>query len=153
VLPDEDHGAQSTPRGSEPCPQGGLYLVKRLCDLTLQETGTHFGEESYGVVGWARSQVRAKQAVDQPSKKRVEQVEAFIRSTKNLTPIPVNWSVYIVPAGAISSGSTAHARDWQSSSTQSTEDDPTADTVPGKRDTRDHQSHHERESCGGCHEQ
>ena len=30
-----------------------MYLVKRLCGLTLQETAGHFGVESYGVVGWA----------------------------------------------------------------------------------------------------
>ncbi|HSF10536.1 MAG TPA: helix-turn-helix domain-containing protein [Nitrospirales bacterium] len=40
--------------------QVAMYLVKRLCDLTLRETATHFGVESYGVVGWACAQVRAK---------------------------------------------------------------------------------------------
>ena len=55
-----------------------MYLVKRLCDLTLQETATHFGVESYGVVGWACAQVRAKQTTDPRFKKRVEQVEALI---------------------------------------------------------------------------
>lgn len=37
-----------------------MYLVKRLCDLMLQETAGHFGVESYGVVGWACAQVRRK---------------------------------------------------------------------------------------------
>ena len=30
-----------------------IYLMKQLCDLTLQETATDFGVRSYGVVGWA----------------------------------------------------------------------------------------------------
>jgi chromosomal replication initiation ATPase DnaA len=59
-----------------------MYLVKRLCDLTLQETAVHFGVESYGVVGWACAQVRAKQATDQRFKKWVEQVEAFMNQQK-----------------------------------------------------------------------
>jgi len=59
-----------------------MYLVKRLCDLTLQETATHFGVESYGVVGWACAQVRAKQRTDLRFKNRVEHVEAFIRQEK-----------------------------------------------------------------------
>jgi hypothetical protein len=55
-----------------------MYLVKRLCDLTLQETAGHFGVESYGVVGWACAQMRAKQATDPRFKKRVAQVEVQI---------------------------------------------------------------------------
>lgn len=31
--------------------QVAMYLVKRLCDLRLQETAAHLGVESYGVVG------------------------------------------------------------------------------------------------------
>jgi chromosomal replication initiation ATPase DnaA len=59
-----------------------MYLVKRLCDLTLQETAGHFGVESYEVVGWACAQVRAKQAADQRFKKRVEQVEISFSQQK-----------------------------------------------------------------------
>jgi chromosomal replication initiation ATPase DnaA len=55
-----------------------MYLVKRLCDLTLQETAGHFGVESCGVVGWACAQVRAKQAADRLFRKRVDQVETFM---------------------------------------------------------------------------
>jgi chromosomal replication initiation ATPase DnaA len=55
-----------------------MYLGKRLCDLTLQETAGYFGVESYGVVGWACAQVRAKQAADRLFQKRVAQAEAFI---------------------------------------------------------------------------
>lgn len=59
-----------------------MYLVKRLCDLTLQETAAHFGVESYGVVGWACAQVRAKQAKDSRFKKRVAQAEILINQQK-----------------------------------------------------------------------
>lgn len=62
--------------------KAAMYLVKRLCDLTLQETAGYFGVESYGVVGWACPQVRAKQAADPLFKKRVDQVETFIRQQK-----------------------------------------------------------------------
>jgi hypothetical protein len=59
-----------------------MYLVKRLCDLTLQETATHFGVESYGVMGWACAQVRAIQTTDPCFKKRVARVAALIRQQK-----------------------------------------------------------------------
>ncbi len=59
-----------------------MYLVKRLCDLTLQDTAADVGVESYGVVGWACAQVRAKQAADKAFKKRVERVEALISQQK-----------------------------------------------------------------------
>ncbi len=52
-----------------------MYLVKRLCDLTLQETAAYFGVESYGLVGWACAQIREKQINDIRFNKRVEQVE------------------------------------------------------------------------------
>jgi len=62
--------------------KAAMYLVELLCDLTLQETAVHVGMESYGVVGWTCAQVRAKQAADQRSKKRVSQVEAEISQQK-----------------------------------------------------------------------
>lgn len=52
---------------------GNLGRVMR--HLKLQETATHFGVESYGVVGWACAQVRPKQLSDSRFKKRVEKVE------------------------------------------------------------------------------
>jgi chromosomal replication initiation ATPase DnaA len=55
-----------------------MYLVKRLCDLTLQETATQFGVTSYGVVGWACAQVRAKLVKVPRFKKQVAQVERLI---------------------------------------------------------------------------
>ncbi len=60
-----------------------MYLVKRLCDLTLQETAKQFGVTSYGVVGWACTQVRVKQAEDARFKKRVELVEISISPKKS----------------------------------------------------------------------
>jgi hypothetical protein len=63
-----------------------MYLVKRLCDLTLQETTAHFGVESYGVVGWACAQVRAKQTTDLRFKKTGVNINS---STKNLTSLSV----------------------------------------------------------------
>lgn len=59
-----------------------MYLVKRLCDLTLRETAGHFGVESYEVVGWACAQARANQAADSRFKKRVAQVEQLISQQK-----------------------------------------------------------------------
>ncbi len=61
-----------------------MYLVKRLCDLTLQETAARFGVKSYGVVGWACSQVRAKQAEDDRFKKRVARVELLFCPQKKI---------------------------------------------------------------------
>ncbi len=43
-----------------------MYLVKRRYDLTLPETAREFGVTSYGAVGWACAQVRAKQAAEPP---------------------------------------------------------------------------------------
>jgi chromosomal replication initiation ATPase DnaA len=63
-----------------------MYLVKRLCVLTLQETAVHFGVKSYGVVGWAYAQVRAKQTADQRFKKGVDQVEAEMSQQKICSP-------------------------------------------------------------------
>jgi REP-associated tyrosine transposase len=59
-----------------------MYLVKRLCDRTLPETAREFGVSSYGAVGWACAQVRAKQEAEPQFKQRVEAVEALIRQPK-----------------------------------------------------------------------
>ena len=59
-----------------------MYLVKRRCDLTLWETASKFGVTSYGVVGWACAQVRAKQAKDPRFRKRLEQVKGIIDQHK-----------------------------------------------------------------------
>jgi hypothetical protein len=38
----------------------GMYLVKELCDLKLQEIAERFGMGSYGAVGWACHGVAAR---------------------------------------------------------------------------------------------
>lgn len=59
-----------------------MYLVKRLCDLTLPETARVFEVASYGTVGWACAQVRTKQQADPQFKKRVAEVEALFSQPK-----------------------------------------------------------------------
>jgi len=59
-----------------------MYVVKWLCDLTLSETAREFGVTSYGAVGWACAQVRAKQDTEPQFKKRVEEVEMSISQRK-----------------------------------------------------------------------
>ena len=59
-----------------------MYLVKRLCDLTLPETAREFGVTSYGAVGWACAQMRAKQDAEPRFKKQVEEVEALFSQPK-----------------------------------------------------------------------
>ena len=55
--------------------KAAMYLVKRLCDLTLQDTAKEFGVRSYGVVGWACAQVKSKMQQDSSFRKRVTRVE------------------------------------------------------------------------------
>ncbi len=59
-----------------------MYVVKRLCDLTLSETARECGVTSYGAVGWACAQVKAKPDTEPQFKKRVAQVEAIISQQK-----------------------------------------------------------------------
>jgi len=49
----------------------GMYLVKRLCDMTLNEVAGMFGVSSYGVVGWACNWVRVKMDSDKRFRKKV----------------------------------------------------------------------------------
>jgi hypothetical protein len=37
-----------------------MYLVRRCCDRTLEETAQLFGVGSYGTVGWASHGVQSK---------------------------------------------------------------------------------------------
>jgi hypothetical protein len=37
-----------------------MYLLKRCCDRTLEETAELFGVRSYGTVGWASHGVQSK---------------------------------------------------------------------------------------------
>ncbi len=73
LLPNHYHLCVRTPAGN---------LGRVMRHPKLQETATHFGVESYGVVGWAGAQVRAKQLSDSRFKKRVEQVETAMSLQK-----------------------------------------------------------------------
>lgn len=55
----------------------GMYLVKELCDRTLQEVAKRFGTGSYGAVGWACHQVVSKMESDAKFRRQV----ASIRQT------------------------------------------------------------------------
>lgn len=59
-----------------------MYLVKRLCDLTLQETAERFRVGSYGVIGWACHGVRSRMQIDERLKKRVESIEKRVYQQK-----------------------------------------------------------------------
>jgi len=49
----------------------GMYLVKELCDMTLQEIAKRFGTGSYGVVGWACHRVASRMESDANFRKQV----------------------------------------------------------------------------------
>jgi chromosomal replication initiation ATPase DnaA len=52
----------------------GIYSVKRLCDMTLNEVAGMFGVSSYGVVGWACNWVRVKMDRDKRFRKKVKEI-------------------------------------------------------------------------------
>jgi putative transposase len=60
----------------------GMYLVKRMCDLTLNEVAQRFGVTSYGVVGWACNGIRKKIELNKVLKKKVERIEYIIYQQK-----------------------------------------------------------------------
>lgn len=60
----------------------GMYLVKQLCDLRLQQIAEQFGIGSYGAVGWACHGVRLKAQSDRRFQKQVEQIKALICQQK-----------------------------------------------------------------------
>ena len=60
-------------RGSE-ARKVGMYLVKRLCDMTLNEVAEMFGVSSYGVVGWACNWVKVKMEKDKRLRKKIEEI-------------------------------------------------------------------------------
>ena len=49
----------------------GMYLVKELCDLKLQEIAERFGTGSYGAVGWACHGVTSRMECDAKFRDRV----------------------------------------------------------------------------------
>jgi REP element-mobilizing transposase RayT len=52
----------------------GMYLVKELCDLKLQEIAEQFGTGSYGTVGWACHGIAARMNSDASFRDRVESI-------------------------------------------------------------------------------
>lgn len=52
----------------------GMYLVKELCDLTLQEIAQRFGTGSYGSVGWACHGVMSRMEADAKFRERVARI-------------------------------------------------------------------------------
>ena len=59
-----------------------MYFVHRLCDLTLRETAKCFRVESYGVVGWACTQMRHRIASDKRFRDRTGGIETRIIQQK-----------------------------------------------------------------------
>ena len=55
----------------------GMYLVKELCDLKLQEIAQRFGTGSYGAVGWACHGVGSRMGSDEKFRERID----YIRRT------------------------------------------------------------------------
>jgi chromosomal replication initiation ATPase DnaA len=62
-----------------------MYLVKRCCDRTLEETAKLFGVGSYGTVGWACHGVQSKVAGEREFRDRIEKIIQRIYQP-NLTP-------------------------------------------------------------------
>jgi putative transposase len=52
----------------------GMYLVKELCDLRLQEIAERFGTGSYGAVGWACHGVSSRMKSDAKFRDRVDRI-------------------------------------------------------------------------------
>jgi hypothetical protein len=52
----------------------GMYLVKELCDLKLQEIAERFGTGSYGGVGWACHGVASRMNSDARFRDRVDSI-------------------------------------------------------------------------------
>ncbi len=59
-----------------------MYLVKRLCGLTLQQTADRFGLGSYGAVGWACNRVKSKMELKRAFKKQMEKIQALAYQQK-----------------------------------------------------------------------
>jgi chromosomal replication initiation ATPase DnaA len=51
-----------------------MYLVRRCCDRTLEETAQLFGVRSYGTVGWASHGVQLKVGGQKEFRDRLEKI-------------------------------------------------------------------------------
>jgi chromosomal replication initiation ATPase DnaA len=59
-----------------------MYLVRRCCDRTLQETARLFGVGSYGAVGWACHEIESKVQAQKKLRKQVDKLTASIIQQK-----------------------------------------------------------------------
>ena len=59
-----------------------MYLMKRLCDLTLGEVAREFGVKSYGAVGWACNGISSKRQTSSQFRRRIENMETAICQQK-----------------------------------------------------------------------
>ncbi len=59
-----------------------MYLVQRLCDLTLAETAARFGRVSYGTVAWACHQVRTRGASDRRFQRQLQRIQNEVNQPK-----------------------------------------------------------------------
>ncbi len=74
-----------------------MYLLKRLCDMTLGEVAREFGVKSYVTVGWACHGIRLKCDVNSKYRRQIENLETT--STKDLTPSdPIRFLGHVVAA-------------------------------------------------------
>jgi hypothetical protein len=62
-----------------------MYLVRRCCDRTLEETAQVFGVGSYGTVGWASHGIQSKVEEEREFRDRVEKIIQRIYQPKDLT--------------------------------------------------------------------
>jgi hypothetical protein len=70
-------------RGEENEPRKvAMYLVRRCCDRTLQETARLFGVGSYGAVGWACHGIEAQVQTEKKLRKRIDKITAAIYQQK-----------------------------------------------------------------------
>ncbi len=59
-----------------------MYLVTRLCELTLAETAARFGGVSYGTVAWACHQVRTRAASDRHFQRQLQRIQSHVNQPK-----------------------------------------------------------------------
>ncbi len=59
-----------------------MYLMKRLCDMTLGEVAREFGVRSYGTVGWACHGMVLKCKVSSKFRRQIENLKTGICQPK-----------------------------------------------------------------------
>ncbi len=59
-----------------------MYLMKRLCDMTLGEVARDFGVKSYGTVGWACHGISLKCEVNSKYRRQIENLKSTICQPK-----------------------------------------------------------------------